>query len=179
MRDILFSKTGLVFGIVLGLCVMGPLPLFAQNDTQTIVVPPPRTITAEIKAKNPERVVDIFFNDEQMRICNDSYKIEASRSEIYVAKPCGFRMRISRKCDTRSLKAPVPEQAKFIVRALGSKKNSPLYSEDLQPNSASFGFTYTFERAGSYQVSIVNRYSEHETHTVSFVVSVLAPPQMP
>ncbi len=142
-------------------------------DPLAAVVPPPRTITTTLKPERPAKTVDIHFFDDQKRICHDSYKVESSRKTIHAGQGVTFSSRISRKCNEKSVGAPIPLSASFHVRAVGSKKNASDSNQKQTVDSNAFSFSYTFKSAGTYQVSIVHQMSESETHTVSLTINVL------
>jgi hypothetical protein len=165
--------------IAVGILMM-PTTAAAQDNAispQNIIVPPPRTITAEIKQEKPSRTVDIHYHDDNMRSCVDSFKLEASTANIEVNQNVTFRLRIQRKCDNKSLKAPVPVSATFTTRATASKKNTPDNVQTIQPAGNTFAFSTRFTQTGSWQVSVVSAITNLEKHTVSFVIKVNAPAQ--
>lgn len=159
-----------------------PISAFAQDPTpspilppEDFVVPPARTITAPLKPAPPKRIVDIHFFDEQHRACVDTFKIEASRKIIYAGQSVTFRSSISRKCNQKSVTAPIPIKVDFFVRSLNSKKNSPDSSQSVTPQSSSNAFSQTFNNQGSYQITVVHHINDSLTHTVSLSVPVLPP----
>ena len=137
-----------------------------------IIVPEPRTITAALPQKAPERVVELFSLNESEQICIDSYKLSLGRSVVVRNTPVTVRVRISRKCDDKGKPAPVPESAVMTTR--NGNKQGP--SETLKPDGASFSFTLSFPNAGNWQITVVNKYAGDETTTVSLPVTVLAEP---
>lgn len=157
---------------------MMPIHAYAQEPAaENPIVPPPRTITAELKPSKPARTVDIHYHDENMRTCVDTFKLEASQETIETDKNITFRLRIQRKCNGKSLKAPVPVSATFTTRYMASGKNTPDSTHTIQPSGNTFTFTTRFTQAGSWQISVVSAITEIEKHTVSFVVKVNAPAQ--
>jgi len=173
MRNTLLSEKILALHLF-GICALTNVSAQAQEAVPAALGAPPRTITAKLAAKKPERVVDLYWHDEARRVCVDTYKLEAGRAEIRVGESVSFRVRIQRRCDDKSQKAPVPIKAVFSVRAVGSRKSEPDFVETSEPSSSAFSFAYTFTKAGSWQVSVVSHLSPDETHTVSFVVQVMA-----
>ena len=164
----------------MGIALAMPMYANAQDNninTQNVVVPPPRTITADLKFDKPSRTVDIHYHDENMKSCVDTYKLEASTKTIEIDKNISFRLRIQRKCNQKNVKAPTPVSATFTTRFLASKKNSPDSVQTIQPSGNTFAFSTRFTQAGSWQVSVVSAITEIEKHTVSFVVKVNAPAQ--
>lgn len=159
---------------------MMPATVAAQDHTispENLIVPPPRTITAEIKRDKPSRTVDIHYHDADMRSCVDTFKLEASTANIEVNQNVTFRLRIQRKCDNKSLKPPVPVSATFTTRSATSKKNTPDSVQTIQPSGNTFAFSTRFTQTGSWQVSVVSAITNIEKHTVSFVIKVNAPAQ--
>ena len=144
----------------------------AVSGDETVVVPEPRTITAALPQKAPERVVELYWYSDEGHICVDTYKVTLSRTDVVKNNPVSVRVRISRKCDGRAKAAPVPIKAVCSTR-IGQKTGS---SETLQPGSAAFAFTVTFPSAGNWFVTVVNHYVGNETHTVTVPVHVLAEP---
>lgn len=132
-----------------------------------------RTMTAELPASRPGRVIELHYNDAEMRRCVDVYQVEASRREIRAGEPVSFRVRIQRRCNGKSLRAPVPQTSVFSVRATGGKKSSSDGAESIAPGAPSFAFTHVFKSPGTYQVTVQNRLDEVEVHTVSFVLEVV------
>ncbi len=159
-----------------------PISAFAQDPPpsptlppEDFVVPPARTITATLKPASPKRIVDIHFFDEQHRSCVDTFKVEASRKTIHAGQSVTFRSSISRKCNQKSVSAPIPIKVDFFVRALNSKKKSPDSSQSASSQNASNVFTQTFNNQGSYQITVVHHMNDSLTHTVSLTVPVLPP----
>lgn len=136
------------------------------------VIPEPRTITAPLPQKAPERVVELYWYHDDGLVCVDTYKVTLSRTVIVKNIPVSARVRISRQCDGRSKPAPIPVQAVCSTR-LGQKMYT---SETLVPGSASFAFQVSFPLAGQWMLTVVNHYDGNETHTVTVPVSVLAEP---
>lgn len=136
------------------------------------IVPPPRTITTELKPEKAKRVVDIHFF-ENHQACSLTFKAEASRVEIHVDQPVTFRTNITKKCGSRSLTAPIPVQMTFSVRSPKKKKQNPDAVQKITPNATSASFLYTFDSPGVWQVTVVNKMDDIETHTLSFPITVL------
>lgn len=173
----LFQPQSLIRGLTACAGLLIPFSVCAQNSNDeaasaAIVVPEPRTITAALPEKAPERVVELFSFDESDHICIDTYKLSLSRTVIVRNTPVTARVRISRKCDGKGKSAPVPESAVMSTRSGG--KSGP--SDSLKPESSSFAFTVSFPYAGNWQVTVVNKFAGEETTTVSVPVKVLAEP---
>lgn len=109
----------------------------------------------------------------------DTYRLEASRIEIHAGENVVFRMRISRKCNGRAIKAPAVRQAAFVVRAVGSKRASSETRETLSPDSPSFSWTHAFQFPGNYQISVQNRLDDVQVNTVSLSVEVKPSKELP
>ncbi len=172
------TNVGYLYRYVWGCFFLICIPIFASAQDiipEDYIVPEPKTITASIKPAAPKRVVDIHFFDEAKRRCVDTIKLESSRIHIHAGQPATFRTSIQRKCNDKSLPAPIPQSATFSVRAVGSKKTSPDSTENITPSSSSSSFSHTFSASGSYQVAVIHRMNEVESHTVSFTITVLPP----
>ena len=103
----------------------------------------------------------------------ETFKVEASRVEIHVDQAVNFRTSIHKKCGGKSLNAPTPVQMTFSVRAVKKKKQNPDAVQKVTPNGSNTIFTYKFDSPGVWQVSVVHKMNDIETHTLSFPVTVL------
>lgn len=153
--------------------VMFPGLIMAQDGDVDIVVPPPRTITAQLKPVSPKRIVDIHYLDAENRSCVDTFKLEAGRKIIHVGQSTNFRDSIQRKCNDKRLNAPIPVSITFSVRAANGKKNHSDQTKTVKPDGNSYVFSHTFESVGTYHVTAVHHMGDVESHTVSFTVNVL------
>ncbi|MBQ9243907.1 MAG: hypothetical protein IJ165_11930 [Proteobacteria bacterium] len=174
------GKHCLIFSCLISLCAL-PALSSAQDPAEKpqipadYIVPPPRTITAELKPEKPKRVVDIHYF-ENRQACVETFKLEASRIEIHVGQSVSFRSSIQKKCGGRSLTAPIPVQLTFSAKSnkkARSHKKSTTDIQKLTPNGPASSFSHTFDCAGVWQVSVVHKMNETETHTLSFPVTVL------
>ncbi|MBQ4361187.1 MAG: hypothetical protein II767_13135 [Proteobacteria bacterium] len=147
-------------------------PIEKPQIPDDYVVPPPRTITTELKPEKPKRVVDIHFF-ENRQSCSLTFKAEASRVETHVDQPVTFRTSITKKCGSRALNAPIPVQQTFSVRSTKKKKQNPDAVQKITPNASSSSFLYKFDSPGVWQVTVVNKMDDIETHTLSFPITVL------
>lgn len=144
-------------------------PTSNDGSQAVIVIPPPRTITAKLKEKPPAKSVDImFFRDG--RVCTDTFKLDTSRTEIHPNETVSFRHVISRKCDNKKMKAPDPVSSTWSVRNRSKILGNP---QTITPSGTSFGFSYTFDKVGTYQISVANHFDDVETHTVTLTVQVV------
>jgi len=172
--DLPYSQRLIISGILLATGLLFPFYTFAQDSDvaaqAAIVVPPPRTITAAIPPKAPERVVELYFFDADNHICVDTYKLSLGRSVIVKNTTINAKLRISRKCDDKVKNAPVPDSAVVSTR-IGNKSGS---SQTIKPDGPAIAFTTTFPSAGNWQLTVVSKYPGGENHTVTLPVSVLA-----
>ena len=147
----------------------------APNETEPAAVPPPRTITAELEPERAKRIAELEYNDAEMRVCVDSWQLQASRKEIHPGDSVTFRIKSARKCDGRTLPAPKAVTASMTVRSTQGRRAASDSAQTIHPESSSYSFTHVFESAGAYQVAVRNRVDAVEVHTVSFIVSVTEP----
>ncbi len=187
MRFPLFQSQKLILTSILSVGLL-PFSTFAcaqdadapQIDAESLstlpppdyVVPPPRTITADLPQKNPEKVVDIFWHDDENHVCVDTFKLSLSRSTIIRNTTVSARVRISRKCDDRTKNAPAPLAATMTTRS--GQKSGP--SETLNQPGVAFAYSLAFPTAGAWQLTVVVKYENNENYTVTVPVHVLAEP---
>ncbi len=164
----------LILGIVSATGLFFPFCTFAQDSgvaaQAAIVVPPPRTITAALPPKVPERVAELYFFDADNHICVDTYKLSFGRSIVVKNTNISAKLRISRKCDDKVKNAPVPDSVVVSTR-IGNKSGS---SQTIKPDGPIVSFTTTFPSAGNWQLTVVSKYPGGENHTVTLPVSVLS-----
>lgn len=142
----------------------------SQLPPPNYVVPAPRTITATLPPKAPEKLVELYWHDEAGHICVDAFRLSVGQTTILRNTPVTARVRISRKCDDRTLNAPTPISATMSTRA--GQKSGP--SQTIKPDGTSFAFNLTFPYAGQWQITVVSKYDGGENYTVSVPVKVLA-----
>ena len=160
------------------LCLAAVCCLSGQANAQDVapsdfVVPPPRTITAPLKPQKLAKTVEIMSFEEGM-VCNSVFTLSASRKEIHPGETVTFRSSIQRKCNDKAAKAPVPVSVAFSVRSTGKKPKTE-NSQTSQPTASASSFTHTFEKLGTYQVTVIHAMNDVETHTVTLNVQVVPP----
>lgn len=144
----------------------------AQDPVVVGPAMPSTTITAQLPAEKPERVLELLWQEGSQN-CSDEITLSAGREKIRVGEDTTFRLRIRRKCGASYRSAPVPIKAVFLVRNLDSKSDRAENSQQIEPQSAAFSFSYAFKRSQRYLISVINYYTAEETHTINLRIDVL------